>query len=280
MENNNQQPTKPSETLKFWSEFILKIITGVVLVWISNDISQTIQMADTTQKFINDLTQTDKTHRDIALVSLNGTVGDKYPKMLAAMSQVLLEEDLEKSENNEFVGAQGFAAYKILKERSNKDDLKEIENFLQAKYPRKMTQVISNSGLDTEKNTVNTAPEKNLVYIQFLKDAEVNQKSKNKVLAEKLQTFLQANKYSAPGFEQINTRSQYFPEKNKIEVRYFNIGDVGLANNLINVLKSFCDGTEKNCPNLIKPDSIYVKPSQLKAPKGQLEIWFDIDNAG
>lgn len=284
----------PDETLKFWTDFFLKIVTGVVLVWISNNISQSIQMAEMVQKFVTDLTtENAEVRRDITLTALDGTIGDKYPEMLAGIAQILLENELEKSTSQGNANPKTIIAYQILIKRLSNDidELKVIIKYLSAKYPKLVSEIVYNCTKDelkvelekaiketlTEKENSSTKTQatKEIVYIQFLKDKD----GRNKKLAEKLQEYLnQQQNYSAPEPEQIEPGNKYFPTPNKIEIRYFNIQNTDSeesAKKLKDELIEFCKASN-TCSDA--GDSFILTPSKLNAPKGQLEIWFNIEN--
>ncbi|GGH12992.1 hypothetical protein [Mucilaginibacter phyllosphaerae] len=269
-----------------YADIIVKILSGGILVIVSfilkynNDLKEhenaliekenqlkqqvvgnSLKYGEFTKTLMNDLLTKDDTHfrSDIALITLNRTIGNDNKQLVADLGARLIESYIsEKAYKNKDAvdrDQSGMkSVLKIIKERDNSTYLMALQ--LVSAYNPRLTQskpntTVVNSITDQSwaKITLIQAPA--IVFMQVNKNTiEADEKT------DKLQGILKANKFTVPAKEVV-TKSTF-----KNMVKYYYEEDRPAAEKIRALSKNYL------------ADAItLVKRDDPKARKGLIELW-------
>jgi hypothetical protein len=256
---------------KFFNGVILAVLILIVKIG-SEKITYSLQYGAMVQKTITDLSNTssdNKVRRDLSLITLNRTIGDQQPKLIAELSEIIyINDTIKNNERN--------TAFKIMKERDPERAL-YYENKIMDEINETRTDVLYNdSELTTDSlnsSNENKSCEKtfkspsinkalsilkdkikisidNIVYIQVAE----NNNSITSISEE-----LKNNGYKVPSVEIVNGNFHNC-------VKYFNAIDAIKAHEITNIIERKLN---------IKIKIIKVDNENANIPDGQIEVWIN-----
>lgn len=266
-------------SLKDWLEFGYKIVTGIVLVAIpfvvklgADNIAASLQTGQLVQTLIADLTTQEQTARqDIALIALDGAIGESKPEMVVQIAEQVMNSRQETAPEDT-------VAYRIIKSRAP-DQGAEILARLSDSTPVKANEVVESEVARGPTSRSDPSDEplgqtltvsadasriakafKSIVYIQFRPEEQ-------RPMAVALQGALRERGWLVPGVERVDANYSN-------SIRYFHDEDLTLAQDVKQATDAFL-GT--GGVNVMLPE---LKDfTSLKAPQTQIEIWIDFGGA-
>jgi hypothetical protein len=271
------------ENKRDWLDYvdlIVKIAGGGILVAVMSilnttnnlkqqEISNSLKYGEFTKSLMQDLLTQDSSHlkSDVALITLNRTIGDNDPKLIADLGARIIENFLEDKVQSDRSTMRTIVA--IIKERdtsiynsvktliddyNNKSDLSlPVKNMIPVNV--KDTLSVADNIPDKTWAKLTLIPSKATVFIQ------VNNRADNTLaIATTLQKTLNDNGFNAPGVEGITK----FTFQNSI--RYFYDADEKSAKQVATYVKE-----------VLKLDIKPQKVNRYKTRSGLIEIWVNIN---
>ncbi|SEO16121.1 hypothetical protein [Mucilaginibacter sp. OK283] len=269
------------ETKRDWLDYvdiIVKILGGTILVGVlsvldstnklkQQEIDNSLKYGEFTKSLMQDLLTQDSSHlkSDVALITLNRTIGERDPKLIADLGARIIENFLEDKVQSDRSTMRTIVA--IVKERDTAtynavkvliDDYNSraavvtpIKNEMSVKDTQSIVQNIT----DKSWAKLTLIPAKATVFIQ------VNNRNDNTLaLAGNLQKELNDKGFNAPGIEAITK----FPFQNSI--RYFYASDENAAKQVQAYVQS-----------ILKLNIKIQKVNNYKTRNGLIELWVNLN---
>lgn len=274
--------TRTSSAKDVWDKLdvLVKLVASVVLVAIgmairhgTSQIATSLETGGLIQSLIADLSSVNgEIRRDLALIALNHSIGDRNPELVAQVAERLYQDRVESETTaiRHDAHVVGELAFEILRKR-NPQQASKIEDELSTKAnaPEMRKALVSDA------NILKTPPDRkvavrstaellarvypSVVYIQYRTEG-------NQDLSERLRRRLTDSGYHAPGVELV-------AGKYTTSVRYFRPDDEALAEKLAGEVQAFLkqEGKPREVPteNL---SGIGYNP-----PPGQIEVWLRVE---
>jgi len=211
---------------------------------------------------MQDLLAQDSTHfrSDIALITLNRTIGDDNKQLVADIGARIVENfmtDKVRSDGNtmrsilKIINERDTTTYNMVMKLVDEYNSKP-RNISGSEKPNKMdTAIVVNSITDQSWAKITLVKAPAIVFMQINKNTTDADEKTNK-----LQSILKTNKFNVPAKEVITT----YPFKNM--VRFYYEEDRPAAEKVIALSKYY-----------LKDAITMVKLDNPKAPKGLIELW-------
>jgi hypothetical protein len=249
---------------KFFNGIVIATLT-VIIGYGTQRVSDSVKYGQLIQRLLTNLSvQNDsgKIKRDLSLITLNRTIGDEKPQLIADMSEVICKSDSSSIREKT-------VAFNILKERDSSKARLLQQAFLK-------NRMISLNDTFVRKNSISLAeasaldqtpiPNLNNLVIEKSNQSQIGsstttvfiQTNRNQANLSRIQNGLTEKGYLVPMLQEIN---QHFPNT----VRYFNPDDADAASRIIQYL-------EKINPKWKCQIQLLKNPND-KIPAGHIEVW-------
>jgi hypothetical protein len=253
------------ETLTRVFNGVLIATLTVVIGYGTDQVAESVKYGELIRKLLTNLSienDSGKIKRDLSLITLNRTIGDEKPQLIADMSEVICKSD---SAN---IGEKT-VAFNILKERDSTRAKSLQQSFLK-------NRIVSLNDTFVRKNSISMAeaspsdqdPVPNLSNLLVERNGQSQigsstttvfiQTNKNRQNLAKIQNSLSAKGYLVPVVQEIDKHFQN-------SVRYFNPEDAAEASAIIQTM-------EKINPKW-KCQIQLLKNTNNKVPVGHIEVW-------
>lgn len=254
--------------IRFFNGIVITGLTVVIAVY-AQKVTDSIRYGELTQRLLHDLALSDDSVRiksDLALITLNRTIGDKNPSLITDMAELIYLNDTASAKERT-------VAFTILEQRDSLRGKKLRDSLFKQNTDFSNKGRISNTSLPSAKpNDTNniirqdTISGQKAIYMELSKSlfpivyiqTKTFQFKQKKELADLADT-LKSMSYVVP---QIEVVKKVFAN----EVRYFNDDDIDkayiVAQKIKTIVKIQCRVQKLNNPNNI-------------ISKGQIEVWIN-----